>query len=89
MKFPLKIHFLGMRYALEGFSIMQKKQLVLQAAYFQLIVGQLYKMGPDEILCHCVLKHKRPMIFNGVHVGVTGGHYDGKATMQNILQVGL
>ena len=33
----------------------QKKQLVVRAADFTLIVGQLYKMGPDKILRRCVL----------------------------------
>ena len=28
----------------------QKKQLVVYASDFQLIVGQLYNLGPDEIL---------------------------------------
>ena len=35
----------------------QKKQLVVRAADFTLIAGQLYKMGPDEILRRCVLEH--------------------------------
>ena len=38
----------------------QKKQLVVRATEFTLIAGQLYKMGPDEILRRCVLEHERP-----------------------------
>ena len=34
----------------EEISTSQKKQLVVKASDFQLIVGHLYKMGPDEIL---------------------------------------
>ena len=83
------IQFLSTRYAPKWFSITQKKQLVVQATNFQLIAGQLYKMGPDEILCHCVLEHEWPMTLNEVHAGVAGGHYAGKAILRKILQAGL
>ena len=43
-------------------------------------------MGPDEILHRCVLKHERPLILNEAHVGVAGGNYVGKYTVDNILQ---
>ena len=67
----------------------QKKQLVVRAADFTLIAGQLYKMGPDEIMRRCVLEHERPLILAEAHSGAAGGHYAGKATAQNILTVGL
>ena len=44
------IQFLEIGKALDDFITSQKKQLVVQATDFQLIVGQLYKMGLDEIL---------------------------------------
>lgn len=28
----------------------QKKELVIKATYFSMIVGELYKMGSDEVL---------------------------------------
>jgi hypothetical protein len=43
------VHFLSTRMAPREYIVIQKKQLVVQAADFSLIVGQLYKMGPDEI----------------------------------------
>ena len=58
----------------------QKKQLVVRAAEFTLIVGQLYKMGPDEILRKCVLEHEKPLILAEAHSGAAGGHYAGKDT---------
>ena len=64
------IQFSSMRYSPTRFTTMQKKQLVVRVANFQLIVGQLQKMGPDEILCRCVLEHERPMILNEAHDGV-------------------
>ena len=47
---------------------------------FTLIVGQLYKLGLDEILCRYVLEHERRRISEESHVGVVGGHYVGKPT---------
>ena len=48
-------------------TIQQKKQLVVRAADFTLIAGQLYKMGPDEILRRCVLDHENPLILAEAH----------------------
>ena len=61
----------------------------MRAANFTLIVGQLYKLGPDEILHRYVLEHERRRILEEAHVGVAGGHYAGKTTMQNVLTMGL
>jgi hypothetical protein len=44
------VHFLSTGISPCEYTVIQKKQLVVYAAYFQPIVGQLYKMGPDEIL---------------------------------------
>jgi hypothetical protein len=40
------------------YTITQKKQLVVHAADFSLIAGQLYKVGPDEILRRCFMEEK-------------------------------
>ena len=53
---------------------------MVRAANFTLIEGQLYKMGPDEILHRCVLEHENPLILAEANYGVAGGHYAGKAT---------
>jgi hypothetical protein len=44
------VQFLSTEMAPREYTIIQKKQLVVCAADFSLIAGQLYKMGPDEIL---------------------------------------
>ena len=67
----------------------QKKQLVVRAADFTLIAGQLYKMGPDEILRRCVLEHEKQLILAEAHSGAVGGHYVGKAIAQKILTAGF
>ena len=62
---------------------------MVRATDFTLIVGKLYKMGPDEILRRCVLEHEKPLILAEAHSGAAGGHYAGKAMAQKILTAGL
>ena len=83
------VQYLATGYAPSEMTTQQKKQLVVQAADFTLIAGQLYKMGPDEILCRCVLEHEKPLILAEAHSGEAGGHYAGKSTAQKILTAGL
>jgi hypothetical protein len=47
---------------------------MVHAMDYQLIVGQLYKLGLDNILQCCVLDHERPDILWECHSGVAGGH---------------
>jgi hypothetical protein len=61
----------------------------VKAVDYQLIAGNLYKMGADGILRRCVLEHERRVILEEAHDGIVGGHYAGRATAQNILCVGL
>jgi hypothetical protein len=53
---------------------------VVRVADCSLIGGQLYKMGPDDILRRCVMEVERPIILKEAHEGIVGGHYVGKAT---------
>jgi hypothetical protein len=83
------VQFLSIGIALAEYTIPQKKQLVMSIVDFSLIVGQLYKMGPDEILRRCVMEAEFPMILEEAHEGIAGGHYAGKATAQKVLRAGL
>jgi len=71
------------------YTVIQKKQLVLRATDFSLIVGQLYKMGPHEILRRCVMEAEKPLILAESHEGIAGGHYAGKATAHKVLRASL
>jgi len=62
---------------------------VVCAADFQLIGGQLYKLGHDEILRRYVMEHERTLILANVHEGLAGGHYAGSATTKKIVCIGL
>jgi hypothetical protein len=83
------VQFLSIGMAPSDYTIIHKKQLVVRAADFSLIAGQLYKMGPNEILRRCVMEKERLMILAEAHEGIIGGHYAGKATTQKILRAGL
>ena len=83
------IHLLNTGYAPEYYTTWKKKQLVVKAADYMLIMGQLYKLGPDEILRRCFFDHERQWVMVEAHAGVSGGHYAEKATMCKILQVGI
>ena len=71
------IHFLTTGLAPDEFTKQQKKQLVVKAANFTLIAGHLYKLGPDEVLCRCVMLHEKGTIIREAHSGTAGGHFAG------------
>eukprot|EP00253_Pinus_taeda_P029644 PITA_29644 len=83
------IYFLTTGTTLEGYSTQQKKELVVYAVDFSIIVGHLYKMGTDEILRRYVPELERASILAEAHEGVAGGHYVGRETMHKILCAGL
>jgi hypothetical protein len=63
--------------------------MVVWATYYQLIVGNLYKMGTDNIFIKCVIEHEIPRILAESHEGIVGGHYTGKSTMQKVFHIGI
>ena len=52
------IEFLFTSNAPAGYTEKQRKQLVVKATDFTIIAGQLYKLGPNEILRWNVLTHE-------------------------------
>ena len=71
------------------YNAKQKKQLVVRATNFTLIMGYLYKLGPEEVLRRYVLNHERPIILAEAHSGIARGHYSGKPTVQKVLTARL
>ena len=71
------------------YSTKQNKQLVVKAVNFTIIVGQSYKLGPNEIVKRSVLPHERPLILEEAHTGIASGHYSRNPTAQKILTTGL
>eukprot|EP00253_Pinus_taeda_P023757 PITA_23757 len=74
------IHFLSTGIVLEGYTTQQKKELVVRAASVSMIVGHLYKMGSDEVLCRYVPEYERHSILAEAHGGVVEGHYASNVT---------
>ena len=74
------IKFITIGTAPTEYSTKKNKQLVVKVANFIIIVGQLYKLGPDEILRRYVLPHERSIILEEAHAGIAGGHYSGNPT---------
>jgi hypothetical protein len=83
------IELLSTGVAPQYFSTVQNKNMVVIVANYQLISIHLYKMGTYIILRRCVLEHERPRILIEAHEGIVGGNYEGKATVQKVLRVGL
>jgi hypothetical protein len=83
------VQYLSRGMAPSEYTIPQKKQLVVRASDFSLIDGQMYKMGPDEILRRCVMEAERPLILIEAHEGIIGGHYAGKETAQKVMRASL
>jgi hypothetical protein len=75
------VQFLSIGMAPREYTIIQKKQLAIHATKFQLIVGQLYNMRPNEIFRRCVMEAKIPLILEEAHEGIAGWNYVGKVTM--------
>jgi hypothetical protein len=71
------------------YTIPQKKQLVVRVADFSLIAGQIYNMGPDEILRRCIMETERSLILTESHEGIVGGNYIGRSIAQKVLRAGL
>ncbi|KAH9297983.1 hypothetical protein KI387_029665, partial [Taxus chinensis] len=59
----------------EGMKALEKKHLVIHVAPFKLISGDLYKLGRDEVLHHCVLENECKHIMEEAHGGIAGGYY--------------
>ena len=83
------VHFLTIGTALEGYTVQQKKELVVRATDVSVIAGYLYKMGFDDVLQRYVPDFERSSILTDAHGGVVAGHYAGRVTEQNILRAGL
>ena len=69
------IEFLTTRTAPTEYSMKQKKQLVVKAIDFTIIVGQLYKLGHDVILRRYVLNHEIPLILDEAHSVIASENY--------------
>ena len=64
------IEYLRTGVAPQDFSTPEKKNMVVRAADYKLIAGNLYKMGAYNILRRCVIEHERPRNLAQDHEGM-------------------
>ena len=69
-------------------SSKEKSRIVRKSAPFTWIGGNLFKLGPDQILRCCVREEEVFDILLTCHDGPCGGHFAAKRTAFKILQVG-
>jgi hypothetical protein len=82
------IHFLSTGQFPIDYSEKQKKILAYKVTPYTLIAETLYKRGKDEILRRCVNPSEIPLILEGCHSDICGGHFAGLVTAQKALQSG-
>ncbi len=63
----------------------ERRKMTLKSKAFQLIQGLLYKMGPNNVLCRCVMEEEIPNVLLESHEGLVGGHMGLDATAQKVL----
>jgi hypothetical protein len=69
------IEFFTIGFSPKEYNTTQKKNLMVRAAYYQLIAEHLYKIGVENILRRCDMKNEHPIILVEAHEGIVGGHY--------------
>eukprot|EP00253_Pinus_taeda_P033678 PITA_33678 len=69
-------------------SSKEKRRIVRKSAAFTWIGGNLFKLGPDQILRCCVREEEFFDILLTCHNGPCGGHFAAKWTTFKILQAG-
>jgi hypothetical protein len=55
--FSYIVEFLSIGMAHPEMTVAQKNQFVVKEVDYQLIEGNLYKLGANGILRHCILEH--------------------------------
>jgi len=63
-------------------------KIVRKSAPFTWIGGNLFKLGPDEILRRCVREEEVFGILLTCHDGCYGGHFKSRRTTFKVLQAG-
>eukprot|EP00253_Pinus_taeda_P031454 PITA_31454 len=73
---------------LPSFPSKEKSKIVRKSAPFTWIGGNIFKLGPDQILRRCVREEEVFDILLTCHDGPCGGHFAAKRTTFKVLQAG-
>ena len=68
---------------------LESRQLIRRDGPYQLIVGELYNNGKDEVIRRCALPQEIDDILLQSHDGIARGHFASEITARKVLQVGL
>jgi len=71
-----------------NFSSKEKSKIVRKSAPFTWIRGNLFKLGPDQILRICVREEEVFEILLACHDGPCGGHFEENKTTFKVLKDG-
>jgi len=69
-------------------SSKEKSRIIRKSTPFTWIGGNLFKLGPDQILRRCVREEEVFDILMGCHDGPCGGHFAAKRIAFKALQAG-
>lgn len=69
-------------------SSREKRRIIRKRAPFTWIGGNLFKLGPDQILRRCIREEELFDILSACHDGPCGGHVSSKRTTFEALQAG-
>jgi transposase InsO family protein len=71
-----------------GYNTNQVRALVRRSGPYTLLGETLYKQGHDGVLRRCVNPSEVPLILEGCHSDVCGGHFAGETTARKALMAG-
>jgi hypothetical protein len=63
--------------------------MVTHSVDYQLISKQLYNLGIDDILHHCVIEHECNSISYESHEGIVGSQNSSKDIVCKVLHIGI
>ena len=61
-------------------------RLMIKTHPYQLIAGQLYRLGQDGLLKRCVCEHEVEDVLQEAHARIARDHFDATTTARKVLQ---
>jgi hypothetical protein len=66
----------------------EKRKIITQIANYSWVGHDIFRTGPDLIICRCAQEDKVPNILRSCHDGPRGGHFSDKCTTYKVLHSG-
>ena len=67
----------------------EARKLIRLAGAYQLIAGQIYIRGKEDVIRRCALPHEINDILSQAHDGIARGHFASELTARKVLQARL